>query len=261
MASPGRLESTRDGPVLILTVSNPSARNALDPGMFQDGAAALEALDADVGAIVIRGEGDHFCGGGNLARLRENQSKPPSVPAQSVSAFHRLILAIRNCPRPVIAAVEGHAAGGGCSLALSADLIVASEAAKFTMAYVKVGLSPDGGGTAFLGELLPRQLAFEMLVEGNSMSADRLFRAGVINRICSPGESSGVALAWATKLSKGARRAQSAAKRLLDCARFNALQTQLELERGGLLERLYDAESIEGIAAFLEKRKPEFGRQ
>ncbi len=259
MASPGRLEVARDGPALILTISNPSARNALDPDMFEEGKLALDAIDSDAGAVVIRGEGEHFCGGGNLARLREKQGESPSVAAQSVSAFHRFILAIRDCPRPVVAAVEGHAAGGGCSLALSADLIVASTQAKFTMAYVKVGLSPDGGGTAFLGELLPRQLAFEMLVEGNLVSAERLHQAGVINRLCSPGESSRVALDWAMRLSKGAHRAQTGAKRLLSAARLNPLATQLELERGGLLERLYDVESREGIAAFLEKRTPDFG--
>ena len=258
MGSSGRLDIARDGPALILTISNPSARNALDPTMFAEGKTALDTLDPDVGAIVIRGDGKHFCGGGNLARLQDYQSKPPSAPAQSITAFHGFILAIRSCARPVIAAVEGHAAGGGCSLALSADLIVASEAAKFTMAYVKVGLSADGGGTAFLGELLPRQLAFEMLVEGNPVGAERLHAAGGVNRLCAPGESSRLALDWATTLSKGPRRAQAGVKRLLGSARLNRLDNQLELERGGLIERLYDPECIEGISAFLEKRKPDF---
>ena len=164
---PAELLASRRDATLILTLSNPGAKNALHPDMYAAGIEALSTAerDPDIRAVVLTGAGDVFCAGGNLNRLLENRAKPPTVQAESIDQLHSWIEAIRDCNKPVIAAVEGPAAGAGFSLALACDLIIAAHSAKFVMAYVKVGLSPDGGASWFLSQALPRQLATEMLIE------------------------------------------------------------------------------------------------
>ncbi|HVL74632.1 MAG TPA: enoyl-CoA hydratase-related protein, partial [Noviherbaspirillum sp.] len=132
------LIAQRRDATLVLTISNPGARNALHPDMY---AAAIETLttaerDDSLRAVVLTGADQYFCAGGNLRRLLENRSKDPSEQAQSIDQLHGWIEAIRDCPKPVIAAVEGGAAGAGCSLALACDFIVAGQSAKFAMSYV-----------------------------------------------------------------------------------------------------------------------------
>ena len=168
---PAELLASRRDATLILTLSNPGAKNALHPDMYAAGIEALSTAerDPDIRAVVLTGAGDVFCAGGNLNRLLENRAKPPAVQAESIDQLHSWIEAIRDCNKPVIAAVEGPAAGAGFSLALACDLIVAAQSAKFVMAYVKVGLSPDGGASWFLSQALPRQLATEMLIEGQAV--------------------------------------------------------------------------------------------
>src|SRR5437899_656561 len=170
------LKASRRDATLILTLSNPGAKNALHPDMY---AAALETLstaerDASVRAVVLTGADNFFCAGGNLNRLLENRSQDPKVQAAAIDSLNHWIEAIRDCPKPVIAAVDGAAAGAGFSLALACDMIVAGACAKFAMSYVKVGLTPDGGASWFLTRMLPRQLATEILLEGKSLLAPRL---------------------------------------------------------------------------------------
>ena len=160
---PAELLASRRDATLILTLSNPGAKNALHPDMYAAGIEALSTAERDpeIRAVVLTGAGDVFCAGGNLNRLLENRAKSPSVQAESIDQLHGWIEALRDCTKPVIAAVEGPAAGAGFSLALACDLIVAARSAKFVMAYVKVGLTPDGGASWFLSQALPRQLALD----------------------------------------------------------------------------------------------------
>ncbi len=136
-----RLLEERLDRVLVLTISNPPLRNALGPDVYRAALPVFDKAGADdaIGAIVLTGEGEHFCGGGNLNRLKAQRSLPADTQRQSLDAFHAWILAMRECPKPVIAAVEGAAAGGGFSLALACDLIVAAEDARFVMSYAKIG--------------------------------------------------------------------------------------------------------------------------
>lgn len=171
------LLAERTEATLVLTISNPDARNALHPDIYAAGieAVATAEQDASIRAVVITGANRFFCAGGDLNRLRENRAKDKSVQATSIDQLGEWIQAIRTCPKPVIAAVEGAAAGAGFSLALACDWIVAADNAKFVMAYVKVALTPDGGGSWFLANALPRQLATEILLEA-SRSAPRASR-------------------------------------------------------------------------------------
>jgi enoyl-CoA hydratase/carnithine racemase len=169
-----------------------------------------------------------------------------------------MILAMRACRKPIIAAVDGGAAGAGASLAAACDLVVAARDAYFSVAYVKIGLTPDGGVTAFLGTALPRQLMAEMVFTGDRIPVERLYALGVINRLTEPGESLATALELAARLADGPADALAVGKRLIDQARLNPLEDQLEAEAEGIATAIGGPEGREGIAAFLEKRKPDF---
>ena len=258
---PAELRVERRETTLILTFSNPGMRNALAPEMY---AAMLEAFalaerDATVRALILTGADGVFCAGGNLKRLLDNRAKPPQVQADSIASLHQLTRAITNSGKPVIAAVEGAAAGAGLSLALACDLIVAGRSAKFVMAYVKVGLSPDGGGSWFASRALPRQSAAEMMLEGGAWSSDRLHALGAVNQVVADGEALTAALERAHRLATLSPHALSSIKRLLAGARELPLETQLEREQQSFVACLHHAEAGEAISAFLEKRKARFG--
>ncbi|HWS73679.1 MAG TPA: enoyl-CoA hydratase [Quisquiliibacterium sp.] len=256
-----RLLVERQGPVLVLTISNPEARNALHPDIYAAGRAALESLagDASIRAVVLGGEGRVFCAGGNLNRLLENRGRDPAVQMDSIEGFHGFVRAIRACDRPVIAAVEGAAAGGGFSLALSCDQIVAAADAKFVMSYVRIGLTPDGGGSWFLGTRLPFPLAYELLATAAPIEAARLHALGLVNRVTDPGQALAAALEHARRLAEAPAGVLARLKRLADSAPAHSLPAHLERERDNFVESLFHADAGEGITAFLEKRPPRFG--
>ena len=248
--------------VLLLKISNPALRNALGPAIYEKGIDVIRAAnsDATICAVVLSGADGQFCGGGDLNRLRKTREGPRSVQFDGISGFHSWIEAIRDCPKPVIAAVEGACAGGGFSLALACDLIVAAENAKFVMSYIKVGLTPDGGASHTLLVLLPRQLVLELLLDAEPISAQRLYQLGVVNRVAAPGAALDTALDWANRISRGPQRATQRLKPLLRAAAKNDLPSQLAVERDNFVASLFDPECGEGIDAFLEKRKPDFQR-
>ncbi len=262
MEGHGKLVAELLGRVLQLTIANIEQRNALHPDMYRDGRAALVAAanDSRIGAVVLTGENGNFSSGGNLQRLRRNREEPAAVQWEGISLFHDWIREIRQFPKPVIAAVEGTAAGAGFSLALACDLIVAAEASRFVMAYVKVGLSPDGGGSVFLTKALPRSTVMEILLEGSMVTAVRLHELGVVTRLCPPGEALEEALSWAERLAAGPCNAMARIKALANSAESTDLSAQLDREREMFVEGLFSAECEEGIAAFLGKRAPVFGK-
>ena len=255
-APAGALLQQRVGRVLQLLISNPAARNALAPEMYLTGRQALEqaAHDDGIGAVVLAGEGATFCAGGNLNRLLGNRARPPEVQRDSIDALHAWVRALRDCPKPVIAAVEGAAAGAGCSLALACDLIVAAEDARFALSYVKVGLSPDGGGSWSAVRLLPRQLAMQMLIEGDTLPAERLQAMGLVNALVPPGAVLEEATQRATRLADGPVGAIARIKRLALAAADATLDEQLDRERDAFVAGLHADESGEGISAFLGRR-------
>jgi len=255
-----RLLEERRGRVLLLTISNPTARNAMGPDLYRAAAPAFRkaAADAGIGAIVLTGEGEHFCGGGNLNRLRAQRDRPAAEQVTSLDAFHDWITAMRECPKPVIAAVEGAAAGGGFSLALACDLIVAAEDAKLVMSYARIGLSPDGGGSDSLAQALPPQAALEMLLDGDVIPVARLHALGVVNRVVARGAALAAALEWAQKLARGPALAHGKIKQLVHAARGRSARAQLDAERDAFIDCLYGDECGEGVAAFLEKRPARF---
>ncbi len=246
--------------IKLLTLSNPGARNALSPAIYAAGIEAINHADSshEVRAVVITGEGEVFCAGGNLQRLLHNRTLPESVQAESIDGLHGWIEAIRACRKPVIAAVEGAAAGAGFSLALACDMIVASQDAIFVMAYSTVGLSPDGGGSWQLARQLPRQLATELLLTGDRISAERLHALGLVNQLTDNGQALSAALQLAEKLATRAPNVMASIKELVSDAPERSLNQHLSAERDFFVRNLHHANGGEGIAAFLEKRKPQF---
>jgi enoyl-CoA hydratase/carnithine racemase len=254
------LKSTSQGRTLVLTLSNPGFRNALGPEMYAAGFEALSAAETnpDVGCIIFTGEDDAFCAGGNLQRLQANRLQDPEVQAQSIEGLHDWIEAIRNFPKPVIAAVEGPAAGAGFSLALACDLIVAATDAVFVMAYSSVGLSPDGGGSWALSRLLPRQLATELMLTGSRMGAQRLHDLGVVNHLSPHGQALTDALALADRLNARAGNALASVKELVNAAPNHDLHAHLKLERDHFVKNLHHPNAGIGISAFLNKDTPRY---
>ena len=257
--APTQLLIEQQGLVVILTISNPPMRNALGPEVYRGlGEIAERAkTDKSIRAVILTGAEGVFCGGGNLNRIRNNQSKSREYQANGIDILHGAVRQMRACPVPFIAAVEGAAAGAGFSIAMQCDMIFAAEDAKFTMAYVKSGLTPDGGGSAMLGQLLPRQLAFELMAFGDVISAQRLHALGVVSQCVPAGDALKAALAAALRLAKGPRGGIGRIKRLSEKA-VPSQDTQLDLERDLFVETLHSAEAKEGVDAFLNKRKPDF---
>jgi enoyl-CoA hydratase/carnithine racemase len=255
-----QLLSTSEGATLILTLSNPEHRNALGPEMYAAGVEALSVAEtsADIKSVVITGQGGIFSAGGNLQRLNKNRQLPPEHQAQSIEGLHNWIEAIRTFPKPVIAAIEGPAAGAGFSLALACDIIVAARNSIFVMAYSNIALSTDGGGTWSLSRCVPRQLATELLMFGERIGAERLHQLGVVNQLCEPGQALGTALSRASLLNNKAPNALASIKELLNDADGTSLNRQLAQERDHFVKNLHHANAGIGISAFLNKETPRY---
>ena len=253
-----QLKTSAEGQTLILTISNPEMRNALGPEMYAAGIEALNAAEnnPDVRSVIITGEGAHFCAGGNLNRLLANRQQPPEVQSQSIEGLHSLIEGIRTYPKPVIAAVEGAAAGAGFSLALACDLLVAARNSMFVMSYSTVGLSPDGGGSWQLAQKLPANLAMEWMLMAERQTAERLHQLGLVNQLCDVGDALQAALGLASKLNARAPNVMASIKELVQAAPTNNLHTQLQNEREHFVSNLHHSNGKEGIEAFLAKRVP-----
>ena len=259
----GQLQVRREGKVLVVVNADPATRNALSWEFYGDfgDCVAQAGADRSVGAVVLSGAGGFFSSGGNIAGLQERARMGEADRRAAVERLHGMIRAMRACPKPIIAAVEGGAAGAGASLALACDLIVAARDAYLSIAYVKIGLTPDGGATAFLGRAVPRQLLAEMAMTGDRIGVERLHALGVVNTLVEPGSALDGAMERANTLAEGPAEALAAIKRLVGTAPQSAFNAQLDLEADAIARALGGAEAREGIAAFFEKRKPMFGRE
>ena len=255
-----QLISTTEGQTMVLTLSNPEHRNALGPEIYAAGVEALGVAESlpEVRSVIITGEGATFSAGGQLQRLLERRQQPPEVQAQSIEGLHNWIEAIRTFPKPVIAAVEGAAAGAGFSLALACDFIVAAEDAFFIMAYANVGLSPDGGASWGLTKSLPRQVVSELLMGGERIGAQRLHALGVVNRLAATGAALDEALVMAARLNAKAPNALASIKELMNEASGATLTAQLAQERDHFVRNLHHPNAGIGIEAFLAKRTPRY---
>ena len=245
---------------LILTLSNPSARNALSPEMVSAATEAIQQADGSkhIKTIIIQGEGDHFCAGGNVQRLLNQIDLPPQGQDENIQNLHHWMESVRVCSKPVIASVEGAAAGAGFSLALNCDFVVSAQNAIFVMAYTSIALSSDAGGSWNLAGQLPRALCSEILMLGGKVSAQTLAHHGFINELTEPGKALEQALALAKRLNERAPNALASVKALLNHAHGQSLSTHLDEERENFVKNLYHPNAKLGLQAFLDKKKPSY---
>lgn len=255
-----QLKSTNQGQTLILTVSDPALRNALSPSMFAAGIEALNVAETnpDIRSVIVTGDGAHFCPGHDVQGLHKNRAQPPEVQAQFSEGLHNWMEAIRTFPKPVIAAVEGEALGSGFSLALMCDLIVAAADSEFAMTFGAMGLSPDAGGSWNLMHAMPRQLACELLLLGDRISATRLHSVGLVNRVVDRGQALSQALVLADRLNAQAPNVVNSVKELMHDAKLHNLTTHLALERNQFVKNLHHANADLGLQAHRHKEKPNF---
>lgn len=249
----------RQGRTQVVMNTNAGKRGALSPDLYKAIRDALEAAqEPGVRAIVLASEGGFFCSGGDLNTLKERSQLSLEERRGKVQELHDLIAGLRGAPVPVIAAVEGGAAGAGLSLALAADLLVAAEGASFTASYVKAGVVPDAGLTSALARMLPRQMIAEMCLLARPVRAERFAALGVVNALVAKGEAQASAFALADELAKGPRQAQGVIKHLVGQAFEVSEREQLDAEREAMIRAVVDTEAQIGISAFLNKQTPEY---
>lgn len=245
-----------------VTLSRPDVLNAFNDAMTTELQGALKALerDGEVRALILTGAGRAFCAGQDLQSIKGKYAgtEPPHFGDDLRKRYHPIITRLRTTEKPIVAAVNGVAAGAGCSLALACDLIVASEKASFIEVFAKVGLVPDSGSTFFLPRLVGFAKAMELCLLAEPMEAQEALRIGLINKVVAPDQLLPAAREWAAKLASGPTKAFGLAKRALNRSLANDLEAQLEYEAycQEIAGRTQDHR--EGVLAFLEKRKPTY---
>ncbi|MEV0431499.1 enoyl-CoA hydratase-related protein [Micromonospora sp. NPDC050495] len=251
------------GAVAEIVLSRPERRNALD---VTAGVALAEAVEEvrgrdDVRAVIVRGEGAAFCAGGDVkamsAGAHEGRGEP--VLRQIAGVVHTAIVGLTRLPKPVIASVHGQAYGAGFSLALACDMVVASHDATFCQAFIKLAATPDSGSTYFLPRVVGRQVASELIMLGDPVSAERAYQLGMVNRVVPRRELDGQVRDLAERLARGPAQAYARAKQLIAASAHAGLEQQLENERISLGECARTEDFLEGVDAFVNKRVAVFG--
>ena len=250
------VETSQDGAVLTITLNRPDVLNAFNTSMHAAlGAALEEAEDASVRAVVLTGAGRGFCVGQDLSEFQESAG---DIGDRLRSNYHPNVLAIRALEKPVIAAVNGPAAGAGLSIACACDIRIASDAASFVPAFINIGLIPDSGGTYFISRLLGNARAFEWMTSGRKLSAAEAHGWGLVSEVVETDALAGRAAELAARYAAMPTRGVGLTKRLFSEAANNTLEEQLELEAELQTAATQTADFREGVAAFLEKREPKF---
>ena len=255
------VEVERRGAVAVLRLNRPDAANTIDLDLARallDSALALQA-DAGVRAVVLTGAGSSFCFGGDLRGMVSGGTPVEPYLRELTTHLHAAISQFMRMNAPVIAAVNGTAAGAGVGLVAMADLAVAGEGSKISLAYTGVGLTPDGGTSFLLPRAVGAKRASELILTNRALCADEALAWGLVNQVVPDADVLGAALKLAGKLAAGPTGAFGKAKRLLG-ASLGALEQQMALESETIAAQAATAEGGEGIAAFLGKRKPDYPR-
>jgi enoyl-CoA hydratase/carnithine racemase len=255
------LYEAKDG-IATLTLNRPERMNALGDTLREDFLDAITrtALDPDVRVMIVTGAGKAFCAGGDVKAMNEAKEPGRDRPLldKIAPSRDRTLLAMRNAPQPIIAAVNGAAAGAGMNLALGCDLRLASIAAKFSQAFVKRGLHPDWGGTYFLPRAVGTATAAELIFTGDVIDAAEALRIGLVSRVLPPEELMPATLELARKIASGPPIAIRLAKRAIYRNAESDLRSALEFETFAQNACFETEDAREGIRAFVDKRAPIF---
>ena len=250
--------------VFQITLNRPEILNAVNREVIAELAAAVAeaAEDRTTRVVLLRGAGTHFCAGGDITMFAELIRLAPAERQQAlyriVDALHPLLVRMRHMPKPVLAAVQGAAAGFGLSLVLAADLALAAEDAVFTSGYIHLGTSPDGGMTAMLARVVGLKRAAELMLLGDRFDAGRALELGLVNRVVPADALASEAAGLAARLAAGPTYAYGRTKALLQATLGDAFDAQLRRETESFAACAATADFAEGVRAFLEKRRPVF---
>lgn len=247
--------------ITTITLNRPDRLNAFIGHMRRDLAEALEHAGSDrsVRVVIVTGAGRAFCAGGDIAFMAElMQRRDAEEFSRILGAGRRVILAIRQMTKPVIAAINGPASGAGCNLALACDLRIAANTATFSQSFAKVGLHPDWGGTYFLPRLVTPNKACEMFFLGESIDAAEALRLGIVNQVVAPEDLEATTLQLAERLRTAPPIALAAAKHAVYMGHAAELEEMLRYETEAQLRCFESDDGHEGVQAFLEKREPRF---
>ena len=250
--------------VLEIILNRPDILNAVNRETIAALAAAVAEAAEDRGArvVLLRGAGTHFCAGGDITMFAELIRLPPAERQTAlyriVATLHPLLIRMRYMPKPVVAIVQGAAAGFGLSLVLAADLALAADDAVFTSGYIHLGTSPDGGMTATLPHIVGIKRAAELMLLGDRFDAQRALALGLVNRVVPAGALDAEAAALAARLAAGPLHAYGRTKALLQATIGDAFDAQLRRETESFAACAATDDFAEGVRAFLEKRRPAF---
>jgi 2-(1,2-epoxy-1,2-dihydrophenyl)acetyl-CoA isomerase len=252
-----------DDGVAEITLNRPDRLNAWTDQLGTELRSAIleDSADESVRAVLITGAGRGFSSGADVKEMLERGSSGGQVPDVGTllrERYHPIIKGIRELPKPVIAAVNGPAVGIGCSLALACDLIWAAESAIFGLAFVNIGLAPDGGSTLLVPIAVGKARSLEMALLGDPVSAQEALDWGLINRAVPDGKLMDEARGLARRMAAGPTRSYASSKRMLNNSLMPNIDEQLDLEAEVQSEMAQSADFIEGISAFVEKREPQF---
>jgi 2-(1,2-epoxy-1,2-dihydrophenyl)acetyl-CoA isomerase len=263
-----QLTAREDAGVLWLTLNRPEAANAVTPDQRDRMIDLLGDANArvEVRAVVITATGKHFCTGADLRASRPAPARPEGAPERVVGdvsrmiaeGAQRLVASVLDCTKPVIAAVNGTAAGIGAHLALACDLVLAAENARFIEVFVRRGLVPDGGGCWLLPRLTGLQKAKELMFFGDALAATDAERLGLVNRVVPPDELLDLAGEWAARLAAGPTRSLGLAKGLLNRSLDGDRATAFRDEALAQELNMTTHDANEGVAAFVERREPAY---
>jgi 2-(1,2-epoxy-1,2-dihydrophenyl)acetyl-CoA isomerase len=252
----------RDGAAATIELNRPETLNAWNTQLGHDLLAAVTAVaeDDDVRAVVVTGAGRAFSAGADLRDLSADRTAGghPDVRRVLTERYHPIITTIRTMPKPVLAAVNGPAVGIGLSLALASDLVVASESAYLLLAFVNIGLVPDGGSSLFVPARVGFARATEMAMLGERIPAAQALEWGLVNRVLADGDFAGEVAALRDRLAAGPTRSYAGTKRQLNAWLYSRMDEQLELEADLQQEMAGSPDFHEGVAAFVEKRPASF---
>jgi 2-(1,2-epoxy-1,2-dihydrophenyl)acetyl-CoA isomerase len=249
------------GSVGYVTLNRPAAANALNAEVARqlDQAALQCDENKEIRAVLMTGAGRMFCGGGDLkAFAAQPRNELPAYLKSVTLYFHQALHRFARMQAPLVVAVNGNAGGGGMSLALAGDIVLAAESARFTMAYTRVGLTPDGSSTYTLPRLIGLRRAAELMLTNRSLTAREAEQLGLITRAVPDAELREQAEALVRELAEGATHAFGGVKRLLYSSATSSLAEQMELETEWIAEMARTHDAHEGITAFLGKRNPKF---
>ncbi len=250
----------RNAGVAVITLNRPQSFNAMTLELTRELSEIAMECDTndDIRAVIVTGAGKAFSAGGDLASFKDAGPRVPYLLKEMTTHLHAAISRFSRMSAPLIASVNGMAAGAGMSLACAADITLAARSAKFTMAYTAVGLAPDGSSTFYLPRIIGMKRTKELMLTNRTLTAEEAADWGLVNSVVDDDALMAETMALASKLAAGPTAAYGAIKRMLAGSSSESLEGQLELESRAISDAARTEDHQEGRAAFFEKRKPQF---